>query len=457
MDEPAAGRIQRAASGEGLVVVLRCTQQLLRRLRATPPTDVLPSETKLGDWYGTAFQVRRRRLALFVSEHTRLPIVLNGAELKRLPSALAERLDGVLVALGVEERARAEERARMSDAVFAPTRSRSVVGSLNEAVSMARTFLARRPSITVLELALDLAEVPIGPLKGANSGDATAGILGRAADDAEADPIDLVFLANSGMSMACRRLAGWNPVWLRARRFWGFVPGEILRVRPFTSWADEGRDYISGEVVSKRIDATALGLVPLKLEAMGDWDPMEEYWGEDGDPIEEWAKPIIARGPRPLFEMEQVLPGLDFDDSDSDPICLAIDLKDRGNRYGARESLMALCEADLRCLDAHAHLGNFVFDDSAELAIRHYEVGVRIGELSLGDGFDGVLSWGLIDNRPFLRCLYGYGLCLWRLGRFDEAASVFERILWLSPSDNQGARFVIDLVRARRRWEPERC
>ena len=177
--------------------------------------------------------------------------------------------------------------------------------------------------------------------------------------------------------------------------------------------------------------------------------------GEDGDPIDEWAKPIIERGPRPLFEMEQVLPGLDLDDPDSDPIRLAIDQKDRGDRYGARESLMALCKADLRCLDAHAHLGNFVFDDSAELAMRHSEVGVRIGELSLGDRFDGVLSWGLIDNRPFLRCLYGYGLCLWRLGRFDEAAGVFERILWLNPSDNQGARFVIDVVRARQRWKPE--
>jgi len=207
--------------------------------------------------------------------------------------------------------------------------------------------------------------------------------------------------------------------------------------------------------MSARIDVKALGPAPLRLERMGEWDPANEYWGEDGDPIDEWAKPIIARGPRPRFEMEQVLPGLDLDDPGSDPICQAIDQKDGGDRYGARESLMALCEADLRCLDAHAHLGNFMFDDSAELAMRHYEVGVRIGELSLGDGFDGVLSWGLIDNRPFLRCLYGYGLCLWRLKRFEEAAVVFDRILWLNPSDNQGARFVIDQVRAQRRWTPE--
>jgi hypothetical protein len=34
-------------------------------------------------------------------------------------------------------------------------------------------------------------------------------------------------------------------------------------------------------------------------------------------------------------------------------------------------------------------------------AICHYEVGLRIGELSLGERFEGVLRWGHVDNRPF--------------------------------------------------------
>jgi len=109
--------------------------------------------------------------------------------------------------------------------------------------------------------------------------------------------------------------------------------------------------------------------------------------------------------------------------------------------------------ADLRCLDAHAHLGNFAFDHRPEDAIRHYEVGVRIGELSLGDDFDGLLPWGRIDNRPFLRCMHGFGLCLWRLGREDEAAVLFARMLWLNPTDNQGIRFMLPQVRAGERWE----
>ena len=80
-------------------------------------------------------------------------------------------------------------------------------------------------------------------------------------------------------------------------------------------------------------------------------------------------------------------------------------------------------------------------------------MGRQIGELSLGTDFNGVLPWGLIDNRPYLRCLHGYGLCLWRLKRFGVAAAAFTRMLGLHPSDNQGARFNLNDIRAGRAWE----
>lgn len=52
--------------------------------------------------------------------------------------------------------------------------------------------------------------------------------------------------------------------------------------------------------------------------------------------------------------------------------------------------------------------------------------------------------------------MHGYGVCLWRLGRFDEAERVFETMLWLNPSDNQGVRFLVEDVRARKVWEENR-
>ena len=114
---------------------------------------------------------------------------------------------------------------------------------------------------------------------------------------------------------------------------------------------------------------------------------------------------------------------------------------------------MKLLAQDLRCLDARAHLGNFAFDRSPTEAQRHYEIGVSIGAFSLGRKFDGVLAWGLIDNRPFLRCLHGVGLCCWRVGNTREAAAVFRKMLWLNPSDNQGARLNLAAALAGKTWE----
>lgn len=268
--------------------------------------------------------------------------------------------------------------------------------------------------------------------------------------------VELVPLSVKQQSARCLLLGTERFVTFRGSRLWEMIPGEVVTVQPRKQWRYGGNPHLSGDIVQTRLDIAVLRLEPLRLEDVGLWNPEEHYWGEEGEPLEEWTKPILARGSRPAFELQQVLPGWDSDDPFSDPISQSNDLRDAGKHQDALKILMSLCESDLRCLDAHAHLGNIAFGLSAEDAIRHYEVGVRIGELSLGADFDDVLQWLCIDNRPFLRCLHGYGLCLWRLRRTKEARKVFCRMLWLNPSDNQGARFLIHDIDAGRSWEESR-
>lgn len=265
-------------------------------------------------------------------------------------------------------------------------------------------------------------------------------------------PVDLVLLAVKDRAARCYLLEGGNAITLRARGIWGAAPGQIVTVRADRVWRYSGHLYVSGEIERARTDAAALRLTPLKLRERGIWKPEEHYWGEESEPLEDWARPIVAWGPRPMFEMEQILPGEDPEDFDSDPIIQANDLREAGDVEGAWDLLSGVLEMDLRCLDAHAHLGSLMFDSSPFWAVNHYEAGVRIGELSLNPDFDVVLPWGCLDNRPFLRCLQGYGLCLWRLQRFEEAEKVFTRMLWFDPSENQGVRFILPKIRAREAW-----
>ncbi len=144
-------------------------------------------------------------------------------------------------------------------------------------------------------------------------------------------PLDLVVLSVKERAARCRLVGSDRIITLRASLAWDTVPGEIVVVNPRKQWTYAGHPYLSGEIVSSQLDVEALGVVPLKLEDRGIWTPEEHFWGDDDEPIEAWAKPIIAHGPRRSFEMEQVVPGRDPNDFKADPISEANDLKDAGD------------------------------------------------------------------------------------------------------------------------------
>ncbi len=41
---------------------------------------------------------------------------------------------------------------------------------------------------------------------------------------------------------------------------------------------------------------------------------------------------------------------------------------------------------------------------------------------------------------------------IWRLGQLEEARKIFERMLWLNPTDNQGIRFLMSDIDDGKTW-----
>ena len=270
--------------------------------------------------------------------------------------------------------------------------------------------------------------------------------LGLEPEDAPAtappERADAVVLKVNQRSARLRILGEGGEVTFRSGDVFRIVPGHVVSLVIDRRWTWGGDAYASGKIENARIDVATLGLEPLVLEG-GELDDLSPY--------DELDSEVTAR---PSFEYPGLawgqLPGVEGDES---PVADAADLAAEGDPLAARELLMDVLGADLRCLDAHAHLGNLTFERMPERAVVHYEIGMRIGELSLPAGFDGFLLWGRLFNRPFLRCLHGYGLCLWRLGKSEEAGRIFERMLSLNPIDNQGVRFCLEALRAGRSWE----
>ena len=235
------------------------------------------------------------------------------------------------------------------------------------------------------------------------------------------------------------------------------VEGEIFTLKVTKTWIFGHTQYASGTIHATRFDLEALELTPLGLTT---YPPFAE------DPFEtDLPDPIVAEilrlGSREVCEMEQILPENAVElQWEEDPIVEAALLMDVGAFKEAKEIFGKLLSSDLRCLDAHAHLGNIEFSsphpNALEWAKRHYQIGVAIGELTLGGSFDKLLPWGMIDNRPYLRCLAGLGLTEWRLGEIDKAREIFRRSMILNPPDNLGARFLWADIENGRSWE-ESC
>jgi hypothetical protein len=143
--------------------------------------DLAPVEstTRLGDWYGNVLRIGRRQHLLFISERSRLPVVLPIGEAKRLGAVFADAVCERLAIVGVATADIADERARMSEITFGRTRNRSLLGTLNDFALMAQHGNANRVEPeSPEELMQFLSQTPILPLDGASPIDLTRAAFG---------------------------------------------------------------------------------------------------------------------------------------------------------------------------------------------------------------------------------------------------------------------------------------
>lgn len=160
------------------MVVLRCTQRLLVRLKQVDPLPTVESITRLGDWYGNTLQLGRRRALIFISERSRLPVLIPIRDANRLRSVFPDAVGQMLEVVGIPAADIAEERSRMSVISFGRTRSRTLLGTLNDYSFMAgASALAGHESLD--DIAHFLATTPITPLDGARPIELTRGLFER--------------------------------------------------------------------------------------------------------------------------------------------------------------------------------------------------------------------------------------------------------------------------------------
>jgi hypothetical protein len=247
-------------------------------------------------------------------------------------------------------------------------------------------------------------------------------------------PVDLLVLACKSKALRCRLLRSAREVTLRTA-VRDEIAGSIITVTPKKQWTHARHPYLSGDVSAVRIDASVLGLVPIALHV------------EDA-PHDAAARDAAGSG-RLTYRLAATPAG---DDPGTELLLEAHDCIDARDYAEADELLHKVLALDLRHLDAHAMLGERNLSSWPTLALHHFELGVAIGSLSVGEDFDGMLPWGLVENRPFLRCLHGLSRALLRCDRREDAAAALRRLLRLEPADPLGARARLTAIEAGKTW-----
>jgi hypothetical protein len=101
---------------------------------------------------------------LFIGERSRLPVLLPHRDLAKVANQLATGLEQMLVTMQVPTTLVRRELAAMSDVLFAPTNSRSLLGTINDFTNLLEWELDQNPRADLLDLSLRLSESPVKPL-----------------------------------------------------------------------------------------------------------------------------------------------------------------------------------------------------------------------------------------------------------------------------------------------------
>ena len=146
------------------MMTLRCTRRLLKWLKIEPSEETAPATNTLGDWYANLLFTRHHRLVFFINERSLLSVLIPVKGMANIEASLITAVHNLLVHLGFPEGIAVQETEKMKPMGIGFTRSRVVLGSMNDMIFQSRFYLERHGQ-DLLKVAELLADTPCSPLK----------------------------------------------------------------------------------------------------------------------------------------------------------------------------------------------------------------------------------------------------------------------------------------------------
>jgi len=149
------------------MLLLCCTKKLRDSWRLTPDTEELQSTTVLGTWYANIIHTHKGAMILCVNEYSRMAIV---CEFSGNPATFQQeflaRTAVLLESMEIPDKSITEELALMEEIAFVKTRSRSVLGTINDFAHLMEGYIHDEyvyAPLSLEQLSGLLTYTPIGP------------------------------------------------------------------------------------------------------------------------------------------------------------------------------------------------------------------------------------------------------------------------------------------------------
>lgn len=152
------------------MLTLRPTKMLARRLHLTVPAAPPPVTNRVADWCAHEFTAERHRYLLFWNTAAFLPVLVSGRGVRDDRDLIMRLIDGLKLVMSGNDLESHFQRwivPELGEVQWAPIPSRSVLGTMNDFMIMAKHHLTERNQ-SPMEISRLMAGAPMSAL-GMNS------------------------------------------------------------------------------------------------------------------------------------------------------------------------------------------------------------------------------------------------------------------------------------------------
>jgi hypothetical protein len=158
---------------EFVVQIIHCTKKLMKELEASPSGRIVPEPLSgfLGPWHANLIRIERRKCLLLTNDRMLYSFLVTGVKKKDLVNfrelfALHLKMNLEKEGFGQEDIKKALEE--YGEIAIAPTKSRSVLGSMNDLADQAEFLVSRAGGMEkgdMFTVNMMLNRIPMGAIK----------------------------------------------------------------------------------------------------------------------------------------------------------------------------------------------------------------------------------------------------------------------------------------------------